>query len=64
MTKSRLRRKTLSIRSTSILYIKNVPNEIKAQFKAYCARRQISMTDAIIKMMREKIGNASHGNKK
>jgi len=38
------------------LYIKDIPVDTKAHFKAYCARRGKSMTQMIISMMREKIG--------
>lgn len=36
-----------------ILFIKNIPNDVKAKFKAWCARRELTMTDAIIEYMRE-----------
>ena len=39
----------------TVLYIKGISAEIKRHFKAYCAKRNISMKDAIEEMMREKI---------
>lgn len=46
-------------RSTSILYIRGVPFEVKAHFKAYCAKRGKSMTDVIVELMRRQIEKAS-----
>lgn len=45
-------------RSTSgnykgIIFIRGIPDEVKNQFKAYCARRGISMTTWVTKQMRE-----------
>lgn len=37
------------------VYIRHVPREVKDHFKAYCAKRGITMADMITKMMREKI---------
>lgn len=38
-----------------VLFIRNVPTDLKAFFKAYCARRGITMTEAIIEFMEEKV---------
>jgi len=35
------------------LNIRNVPVDVRAQFRAYCLKRDISMQDAIIKFMRD-----------
>ncbi len=39
----------------STLYIRHVPREVKDHFKAYCAKRGITMADMVTEMMREKI---------
>lgn len=36
----------------STIYIKNIPTDLKNFFKAYCAKRNKSMKDAIIAYMR------------
>jgi hypothetical protein len=35
-----------------ILFFRKVPPNLKAQFKAYCARRGITMQDMLVKLMR------------
>lgn len=37
------------------LFITNLAADLKCQFKAYCARREKSMTEVITEMMKEKI---------
>ena len=44
--------------SHTTMYIKDIPTDTKALFKAYCAKRGRSMTQIIIKMMREKTGES------
>lgn len=36
---------------TTVLYLKTVPAHTKAQFKAYCARRGKTMTEAVVEFM-------------
>lgn len=36
----------------SVLYLRRMPTNLKAQFKAHCAARNISMTEKIIEFMR------------
>lgn len=42
-------------RRTAVLYITNLAADVKYQFKAYCAKRNKSMTAMIEEMMKEKI---------
>jgi hypothetical protein len=37
------------------IFIRYVPREVKDHFKAYCAKRGITMTDKFIQLMRETI---------
>lgn len=39
------------IQREEVLFIRRLPNNIKNQFKAWCAKRDITMTDAVIEMM-------------
>lgn len=39
----------------AVLFLKDVPGETKNQFKAWCARRGVTMKDAIVKFMRETV---------
>ncbi len=34
--------------STSVLFVRKMPNQLRADFKAYCAKRKLTMRDAII----------------
>lgn len=38
----------------SVIYINNIPADLKADFKAYCAKRRTTMRKVIIRMMQEK----------
>lgn len=40
---------------TAVLFIRDLPRDVKDQFKAWCARRGITMTDQITNMMKELI---------
>ena len=53
-----LKRKIDKRENYTTMFIKDIPVDTKAHFKAYCARRGKSMTQMIIKLMREKIGAA------
>lgn len=35
----------------SILYIRGLPQKLKADFKAFCAKHEVSMTEKIAEMM-------------
>lgn len=37
------------------LFLRNIPAEVRDQFKAYCARRGVSMTRVLVDYMRELI---------
>ena len=37
------------------VFLRNIPRGVKDHFKAYCAKRGITMTDKIVDMMREAI---------
>ena len=45
----------------AIMFMKNIPANVKAQFKAYCARREISMTQAIVDYMKSVVTKAEKG---
>ena len=34
-------------------HLRNIPVDVKAQFKAYCARRGYSMQDAVVVIMKK-----------
>jgi len=36
-----------------VLFIRNIPSNVKAQYKAYCAKRDISMTEDLVAYMRK-----------
>jgi len=38
---------------TSCLYIKNIPANLKSYFKAYCAKREKTMSEIIIEFMKK-----------
>lgn len=40
---------------TATLYVKNLPVDVKCQFKAHCAKRGKSMVEVVEEMMRAKI---------
>ncbi len=40
-------------KKAAVLFIRNVPADVKKKFKAECAQRGISMNDALISMMQE-----------
>ena len=40
-------------RHTTALYVRDVPTDVKAAFKAFCARRDYTMRDAIVALMRK-----------
>ena len=44
----------LKRKDDSVLYINKVPATLKADFKAYCAKRRSSMRKVILEFMREK----------
>lgn len=44
-------------RRTTSLHTRNVPTDLKAQFKAYCAKRGYTMELAIIALLRRTINN-------
>jgi len=46
---------------TTVLFLKNVPANIKAQFKAVCAKREISMTQAIVNYMEQTVKITTKG---
>jgi hypothetical protein len=51
-----LKRNIDKSKNYTTLFIKDIPVDVKAHFKAYCARRGKSMTQMLIKMMCDKIG--------
>lgn len=48
------------MQNKSTMYIRHVPSEVKAHFKAYCAKRNITMADCVTEMMRDKIRKDSN----
>ena len=42
-------------RKDEVLFLRGLPNDLKAQFKAWCARRQMSMTQVIVDYMKSKV---------
>jgi len=44
----------------ALIYIRDIPDELKAQFKAYCVRRQKSMRKVVIEFMKEKIAESKN----
>jgi len=46
---------------TTVLFLKNVPANIKAKFKAVCAKREISMTQAIVNYMEQTVKITTKG---
>lgn len=36
------------------LFLRRVPKNLKAKFKAWCARRELSMQEVLIEFMKEK----------
>ena len=53
MTQSNKSTVPVSEQDTTVLYIRPVPSETKAFFKAECARNKVSMQDAIITFMEQ-----------
>lgn len=45
----------------STLYIRQIPNDVKNNFKAHCAERGLSLQDGIIELMREAV-SGNHKN--
>jgi hypothetical protein len=43
------------------LYLRNVPEDIKKHFKALCVLRGETITDEIIKLMREEVEKSGIG---
>lgn len=39
----------------AVLYMTKIPADVKYQFKAYCAKRNQSMTEVIVKLMKDTI---------
>ena len=39
------------------MFLRNIPRGVKDHFKAYCARRGITMTEKIVQLMKETIAN-------
>jgi hypothetical protein len=37
------------------IFLRNIPRPVKDHFKAYCARRGITMTEKMVQLMRETI---------
>tara|TARA_R100000808_G_scaffold6960_2_gene20350 strand:- start:3724 stop:3897 length:174 start_codon:yes stop_codon:yes gene_type:complete len=37
------------------MFLRNIPRGVKDHFKAYCARRGITMTEKIVQLMKETI---------
>jgi len=44
----------------SVLYIRDLPTDVKAQFKAHCAARGKTMREVIIHFMKDKIRKEKH----
>ena len=44
------------------LYARRIPVDVKAQFKAWCAARGITLQDGIIRLMRQAIREGKRGN--
>ncbi len=42
---------------TTTLHTRNVPVDLKAHFKAYCARRDYTMEDAVIELLKKAVQN-------
>ncbi len=40
---------------TAVLFIRSMPVDLKCQFRAWCIRRNITMTQKIISLMKETI---------
>jgi cysteinyl-tRNA synthetase len=38
-----------------VLYVRNIPTDIKNFFKAYCDKRGLSMREVILRFMRESV---------
>jgi len=43
------------VKPPATVFLRNIPRGVKDQFKAYCARRGITMTDKVVELMREAI---------
>jgi hypothetical protein len=41
----------------SVLFFRDIPADLKSQFKAYCARRDKTMTEVIVRLMAECVAN-------
>lgn len=50
-------RPKLPVRTTEF-YIRGIPVTLKNYFKAYCAKRGITMSSMIVKYMKEVVSNA------
>lgn len=45
----------------TILFVRDVPEHLKTEFKAQCALEGVSMKDAIIKLMKQFLKRAKEG---
>lgn len=43
-----------------VLYVRGIPNDVKAEFKAACAILNVSMVDKITELMKDTIRHAIH----
>lgn len=41
------------VTKTSLVYLRQIPVDVKDQFKAWCARHHVSMSAKMVDMMRE-----------
>lgn len=48
----------------AVLYLQNISKELKAKFKAWCARNNTSMKKKVIDLMRKTIGEGEPWNSK
>lgn len=53
--KKMLGQKNNAARRDSVFYIRGVPQDLKVDFKVYCARNNLSMTESIIELIRKVI---------
>jgi len=44
-----------SDQTMSTIFIKSIPRTLKSNFKAYCARRDKSMTQVLLRFMRDSV---------
>lgn len=50
---------TRSLTPPSVIFLRHIPGELKRQFKAYCVRRGLSMTQMFIRFMTDTVAEES-----